>query len=180
MAMGRATRSTMFGVLFTVAALGMNITAAGAQEAIRPNQHFIGLVNGSNVAPVVNTVCPGPTWPGRTGPVAGGQTMSVARVANGPGYTGPLSQVYAWFDQEVVGFEAEHAEVHRVWGFPGDPHRGPGALRRHRSGAVQSLPVSGALRLWLHPGSGQGQVRQHRSLRRFGRAASPRLPRVVS
>ena len=26
--------------------------------------------------------------------------MSVAHVANGAGYTGPFSQVYAWFDQD--------------------------------------------------------------------------------
>ena len=78
MARSRTIRSTVFCALFAVAALGMTITAAGAQEAIQPNQHFIGLVNGSNVTPVVYTVCPGPASPGRTGPVAGGQTMSVA------------------------------------------------------------------------------------------------------
>ncbi len=103
MAMSRAIRSTVLGALIAVAALGMTITAASAQEAIQPNQHFIGLVNGSNVDPVVSTVCPGPASLGRTGPVAGGQTMSVAHVANGPGYTGPLSQVYAWFDQDSSG-----------------------------------------------------------------------------
>ena len=103
MTMSRAIRSIVFGALFTVAALGMNITPAGAQEPIQPNQHFIGLVNGSNVDPVVYTVCPGPASPGQSGPVAGGQTMSVAHVANGAGYTGPLSQVYAWFDQDSSG-----------------------------------------------------------------------------
>ena len=103
MVMGRAVRSTIVGALLTVAALGLTITAAGAQEPIQPNQHFIGLVNGSNVDPVVYTVCPGPASPGRTGPVAGGQTMSVAHVAGGAGSTGPLSQVYAWFDQDSSG-----------------------------------------------------------------------------
>ncbi len=103
MTIDRAIRSTLLCALFTVVALGMTITAAGAQEPIHPNQHFIGLVNGSNVDPVVYTVCPGPASPGRTGPVAGGQTMSVAHVANGPGYTGPFSQVYAWFDQDSSG-----------------------------------------------------------------------------
>src|ERR1700730_13139991 len=103
MAVPQRIRLTILGALFTLAAVGLNATVASAHEAIQPNQHFIGLVNGSNVAPVVYTVCPGPTWPGRTGPVEGGQTMSVAHVANGPGYTGPLSQVYAWFDQDSSG-----------------------------------------------------------------------------
>jgi hypothetical protein len=93
----------VFIALLTVAALGMTITAADAQEPIQPNQHFIGLVNGSNAAPVVvYTVCPGPAA-GQTGPVAGGQTLSVARVASGHGYTGPFSQVYAWFNQDSGG-----------------------------------------------------------------------------
>ena len=103
MALGRVLRSTVLVALLTVAALGMTITAAGAQQPIQPNQHFIGLVNGSNAAPVVvYTVCPGPAA-GQTGPVAGGQTMSVAHVANGGGYTGPFSQVYSWFDQDSGG-----------------------------------------------------------------------------
>ena len=103
MAMGRVIRTTVFGALLTVAALGMNITTAGAQEPIQPNQHFIGLVNGSNAAPVVvYTVCPGPAV-GQPGLVAGGQTLSVARVASGYGYTGPFSQVYAWFNQDSGG-----------------------------------------------------------------------------
>src|SRR2546426_9311579 len=83
----------------------------GSEKIPRPAVDFLRrsdlpcqeLVNGSNVEPVVYTVCPGPIWPGRTGPVAGGQTMSVAHVANGPGYTGPQSQVYAWFDQDSSG-----------------------------------------------------------------------------
>ena len=70
---------------------------AGAQLKIGPDQHFIGLVNGSHDEPVVYTVCPGPAWPGRRGHVAGGQALSVAEVAEGTGYTGPFSQVYAWF-----------------------------------------------------------------------------------
>ncbi len=96
-------RPTLAVTLVMVAVLAAGTTVAHAHEAIQPNEHFIGLVNGSNVEPVVYTVCPGPTWPGRTGPVAGGQTMSVAHVAAGPGYTGPLSQVYAWFDQDSSG-----------------------------------------------------------------------------
>jgi hypothetical protein len=70
---------------------------ASAQQQIGPDQHFIGLVDGSHDHPVVYTVCPGPERSGRRGPVAGGQTLSVAEVRAGHGYTGPLTQVYAWF-----------------------------------------------------------------------------------
>jgi hypothetical protein len=76
---------------------------ASANQAIRPDEHFIGLVNGSNVKAVVYTVCPGPIWPGRTGAVAGGQDLAVARVGAGHGYTGLFSQVYAWFVQDSSG-----------------------------------------------------------------------------
>src|SRR5260370_36283776 len=103
MAMRRAIWSTVLGALIAVAALGMTITAASAQEAIQPNQHFIGLGNGSNVDPVGSTACPGPASPGRTGPVARGQTMSVAHVANWPRYAAALSQVHAWIDHDSSG-----------------------------------------------------------------------------
>jgi hypothetical protein len=71
-------------------------TAAGAQQAIGPNQHFIGLVNGSNDMPTVLVVCPGPVVSNQSGRVAGGQTLSVAEVADGAGYTGPFDHIYAW------------------------------------------------------------------------------------
>ena len=81
-------------------ALAPGAAAAGANEAIRPGQHFIGLVNGSNADPIVYTVCAGPSGPGRLGPVAGGQSLAVAHVDAGTGYTGLFSQVYAWFVQD--------------------------------------------------------------------------------
>jgi hypothetical protein len=78
--------------------------AAAAGEPIGPGQRFVGLVNGqtssSSRVPVVFTVCPGPGGPDRTGPVAGGQTLAVARRAAGGGDTGPFSQVNAWFVQD--------------------------------------------------------------------------------
>ena len=83
--------------------MGLTATAvllaspAAAQQAIGSNQHFIGLVNGSGNVPVVRTVCPGPATPGHKGPVAGGQTLSVAKASRGMGYTGLFSQVFAWF-----------------------------------------------------------------------------------
>jgi len=80
-----------------IAVVGGTSAAASAQESIGANQHFIGLVNGSHALPTVDTVCPGPIRQGRRGAVAGGQTLSVAEVVHGRGFTGPLSQVYAWF-----------------------------------------------------------------------------------
>lgn len=78
--------------------------AAVGSTPIRPHQHFVGIVNGkrasSTTPPVVITVCAGPIWPGRTGPVASNQTLAVAQVASGGGYTGLFSQVYAWFVQD--------------------------------------------------------------------------------
>src|SRR5947199_10154017 len=121
MVMGRTVRSTIVGALLIVAALGLTITAADAQEPIQPNQHFIGLVNGSNVAPVVYTVCAGPTWPGRTGPVPGGQTMSVAYVAGGAGSTGPLSPVYAWVPQDAAGLRPNLGKFSEFRGHPARP-----------------------------------------------------------
>jgi len=87
--------------LVLVALLGGGVAPAGAAGAIKPNQHFIGRVNGRHVQPVVYTACAGPSWVGRTGPVVGGQTLSVSRVATGNGYTGLFAQVYAWFVQDA-------------------------------------------------------------------------------
>ncbi len=70
--------------------------AAGGHPRIGPDQHFAGVVNGARDHPTVFTVCPGPSTTGK-GHVAGGQTWSVASLAAGHGFTGPFSQVYAWF-----------------------------------------------------------------------------------
>ena len=67
---------------------------AGALQPIGPKQHFAGLVNGKRTSAVVYTVYTGPASPGRTGPVAGGQTLSVVRTRRGHGYTGPFTQIY--------------------------------------------------------------------------------------
>jgi hypothetical protein len=78
---------------------------AAVSAPIKPHQHFVGIVNGTRASitavPVVYTVCAGPSSPGHTGPLAGGQTLAVARVARGGGYTGPFSHVYAWFSQDA-------------------------------------------------------------------------------
>jgi hypothetical protein len=85
----------VLSLMFAIIGLGAQVSLA--QTPVGPNQHFIGLVNGSNTSVVVDTVCPGPVWRGREGPVAGGQTRSVAEVARGRGFTGPFSQIYSWF-----------------------------------------------------------------------------------
>jgi hypothetical protein len=81
--------------MMTVSSVGFGAAVAAANQPIGPDQHFIGLVNGSNDDPVVYVVCAGPS--SRRGRVAGGQTMSVAKAKDGTGYTGLFSQVYAWF-----------------------------------------------------------------------------------
>ena len=73
---------------------------ATAAQTIEPHEHFKGVVNGHTKHVIVDTVCPGPATPGRTGPVAGGQTLSVERHRRATGDTGPFSQVYAWFVQD--------------------------------------------------------------------------------
>jgi len=80
------------------AVMGQGLGTASAGPPIGPGQHFVGQVNGSHRDPVVEVACPGPVRNGGTGVVVGGQTVAVARVAQGKGYTGLFGQVYAWFD----------------------------------------------------------------------------------
>jgi hypothetical protein len=68
-----------------------------AGRPVGPHQHFVGLVNGSNRAPIVKVACPGPVQKGGVGAVVGGQTVTATEARKGRGYTGPFSQVYAWF-----------------------------------------------------------------------------------
>jgi hypothetical protein len=96
--MVRIISRTVVAVMMAVAAFAFARVPAGAvQPPIGPNQHFAGRVNGTSTSAVVDTVCAGPISAGRTGPVAGGQTLSVVRVRRGHGYTGLFAQVYAWF-----------------------------------------------------------------------------------
>jgi hypothetical protein len=82
-------------------ALLVSPTAAGAAGRIRPHQHYAGVVNDEHVDAVVYVVCPGPASLDRTGPPAGGQTVSVERMRNGEGRTGSIgSQIWAVFDKD--------------------------------------------------------------------------------
>ena len=113
---GRAVRLFCSMLIPAFALLVPTAGVAGAQQQIGPDEHFVGLVNGSHDRPVVYTVCPGPARSGRRGPVAGGQTLSVAEVAAGHGYTGPLTQVYAWFTP--VGRKTPIALTFTTYGGP--------------------------------------------------------------
>jgi len=95
--MVRTLTRTSVAIALAVTALAVVSVPAGAKQVIGPNQHFSGLVNGTRTSAVVYTVCAGPAQAGRTGPVAGGQTLAVSRAGTGLGDTGPFTQIYAWF-----------------------------------------------------------------------------------
>jgi hypothetical protein len=95
-----ARRLAAVGLALVLPVLAGSASVADARSAIGPGQHFEGVVNGDTSGAVVYTACAGPSYPGRTGPVVGGQTLSVVRARDGAGNTGPFSQVYAWFVQD--------------------------------------------------------------------------------
>jgi hypothetical protein len=85
-------------VVLAVAASVLLASCAAAPAGsvpIGPHEHFRGLVNGSGSDVVITTVCGGPVWEGRTGPVLAGQTLTVVRDDAGPGDTGSSSIVFA-------------------------------------------------------------------------------------
>jgi hypothetical protein len=70
--------------------------AAWAGTRIKPNQHFVGFVNGKRANGIVYTACPGPYQPGQLGPPVGDK-VSVKEVAQGGGDTGSNGRVsYAY------------------------------------------------------------------------------------
>jgi len=96
--MGRRRSTTLIGlVAVTLLVAGAAACAPGpvGPTPIGPHEHFSGRVNGTGNGAVVTTVCPGPTWPGRTGHPIAGQTVSVARDPRGAGDTGAYSTVFA-------------------------------------------------------------------------------------
>lgn len=88
-------------VVFIVGSLGIGTVLA--RPPVGAGQHFIGRVDGRRRNVVVETVCPGPTFPGRQGPVAGGQFFSANKARRGLGATGLFTQIYAWFEPEPGG-----------------------------------------------------------------------------
>jgi len=101
--MKRALEISVVSLVFFIT-LSLPIAAqAGAGAPIRAGEHFLGLVNGTDKLPVVETICPGPVGPGSSGRVAGKQSMTVVRARKGRGYTGHFSFVYAWFEPATGG-----------------------------------------------------------------------------
>jgi hypothetical protein len=114
-------RSVIWGAAVAatiVACVGVGGGAALAQTPIKPKQHFAGIVNGQEGSAVVYTVCPGPITPHRLGRLEGGQTMAVAETAGGPGYTGPCSQVYSWFQPLLAGATSPVTLTFTQYGVP--------------------------------------------------------------
>jgi hypothetical protein len=84
------------GVVGGLVVLGPSSISGATGTAVRPNQHFIGFVNGRHTGAVVYTVCPGPLVSGEMGPPAGSQTVAVQHVRHGGGDTGSTGHsVYA-------------------------------------------------------------------------------------
>jgi len=98
---GSSLTRTLATLALAVTVVAIATPPAGAGP-IGPNQHFSGLVNGKRSSAVVTTVCAGPAA-GRTGPVAGGQTLSVVRGRGRHGDTGPFTAIYAWFVPQSGG-----------------------------------------------------------------------------
>ncbi|MGZ4688706.1 MAG: hypothetical protein ACXVJW_08745 [Acidimicrobiia bacterium] len=134
--MVRIVTRTIATVVMAVAAFAFGGAPAGAaHQPIGPNQHFAGRVNGTRTSAVIKTVCAGPIWAGRTGPIAGGQTLSVVRKRRGHGSTGLFTQVYAWFVPQSATTTS------------------PGQLKFTSYNAPQAIPTSIAV-----PCDGTGQV----------------------
>jgi hypothetical protein len=90
------TLSSAAAAIAASGALLLPVTAS-AGTAVGAQQHFIGLVNGSNDDPTLRTACPAGSGSSSSGPVAAKQTLEVAQTKRGHGYTGYFSQIYGWF-----------------------------------------------------------------------------------
>ena len=115
--MRRVVRLLFVGLLLLTSVLVSAASPVAASAPIKPNQHFFGLVNGNKNKPVVYTVCAGPMSEGRTGPVAGGQTMSVVRSAKATLH-GPVPAGICMVRAGHLGHPAADADVHARDGAP--------------------------------------------------------------
>jgi hypothetical protein len=148
-------RLSVLIALLLVGLLGQPAMAANRNASIQPNEHFVGLVDGSNVTPTVYTDCPGPSSTGRTGPVLSGQTLGVAQVASGGGYTGLFSQIYVWIAQDTSA-------------------KGPHQVKLTAYGTERAIPASVRV-----PCDGAGQV-EFSSCPRLAPCAYGWIPDLVS
>lgn len=91
-------RTTLLIVAVIVTFLAAPAAAKNAAR-VRPDQHFVGLVNGQHTGVVVLMACGGPSNLPR--PPLGGQSISIKRVGAGGGFTGSGAQgVIATFDAD--------------------------------------------------------------------------------
>jgi hypothetical protein len=131
-------RSILRGVtlaLAITALVGASAEAAVAQTPIKPQQHFVGVVNGEEGSAVVYTVCPGPVTKNRTGRVEKGQAVQVVEAAGGHGYTGPFGQVYSWFQPVKTGTRP----VTLTFKLYGEPRAIPRSVRVPCTGTGQAV-----------------------------------------
>lgn len=89
----------MFSVIVALATVsllsGCVPDPAPGPRPIGMHERFSGRVNGQGDGAIIQTACGGPIWPGRTGAVVSGQTVSVVADPAGDGDTGTSSVVYA-------------------------------------------------------------------------------------
>ena len=177
--MVRTPTRTFVAIAMAVTALAVVSVPAGAQQPVGPNQHFAGLVNGTSTSAVVYTVCAGPASAGRTGPVAGGQTLSVARAGRATAIPGrsPRSTPGSFLraGRRPHPCNSSSSRTARQ----GDPHVSAGSLRRHRDRRVQLVPLPRALRFRLGPRLRHRAVREYRGLNVVA-AGTPKLALVRS
>jgi hypothetical protein len=88
----------------TTASSGASTTTTTVKGGtpIGPEQHYLGLVNGTDTKATIFVVCPGPAN-ARTGPPAGNQTVAVTQVAAGGGNTGSLGhEIWTQFGPDQI------------------------------------------------------------------------------
>jgi hypothetical protein len=101
------TTTTTAASTTSTTSTSVTTTTIKAGEPIGPEQHYLGLVNGTDTKATIDVVCPGPAA-ARTGPPAGNQTVAVTQVASGGGDTGSMGhEVWTQFGADqlhVVAF----------------------------------------------------------------------------
>lgn len=99
----RWSRTMLVGITVVSISGSLTVETASARPPVGAGQHFLGRVNGRHRGAVVKTVCPGPTSPGRQGPLAADQVFSASKAGKGAGDTGLFTQIYAWFEPDTGG-----------------------------------------------------------------------------
>jgi len=95
---GRFAGLVLTMAVVAAAACAPSPTPPPQPVSVGPYEHFRGVVNGAGDGVVVNTVCGGATWPGRSGPVVAGQTVEVRQDPSGSGLTDRSGTLFARTD----------------------------------------------------------------------------------